>query len=327
MPSAASGAASGPDRPGFVAPMLAVPGGLPPAERADAWAAEVKWDGMRVVTAVAADGSVRAYARSGADAGMRFPETAELGERLAGTAAVLDGEVVALDPTTGLPSFGRLQERMGLRTAEQVRAVRPDVPVTLMLFDVLHLDGRDTTALPYRERRELLTGLGLEGADAVQVPPAWLGDPRAAVAWTRAHRLEGVVLKRLDSRYRPGARSRDWVKLKYRAALDVRLGGWLADANGEPRSLLVGEPLPDAPDRLRYLGAVGSGLGPGARRTLAPLLAEHASRDCPFDGGVRDLESRVRSAHWLRPDLTGEVEYAERTATGRLRQPAWHGLR
>jgi bifunctional non-homologous end joining protein LigD len=249
-----------------------------------------------------------------------------LGELLGGSSAVLDGEVVALDPANGRPSFGRLQERMSLRRSAQVRAAMAEVPVVLMLFDVLELHDRDTMPLPYTERRGLLEGLGLEGG-AVHVPPAWIGDPEAAVAWTREHGLEGVVLKRLAGRYRAGVRSSDWLKLKFRPAVDVVVGGWLEDETGEPRSLLVGVPSGEGGGLLEYRGAVGSGLGPGERLALAPQLARLAADTCPFAGGPAVLEPRMRRAHWLRPELRGEVEYADITALGRLRQPVWRGVR
>jgi bifunctional non-homologous end joining protein LigD len=135
--------------------------------------------------------------------------------------------------------------------------------------------------------------------------------------------MEGVVLKRVDAPYRPGARSPDWRKVKFRPSLDVLIGGWLADGKGSPRSLLVGAPLEDG--GLRYVGAVGSGLSRHQVRLLLPLLAAAAADTPPFTQG---LPARPPAdVHWVHPLLRGEVEYAEVTGGGILREPAWKGLR
>ncbi|MFC1415702.1 non-homologous end-joining DNA ligase [Streptacidiphilus cavernicola] len=308
-----------PDHPGWIPPMLAGDGPFP-AESAE-WAAEVKWDGMRVITAVDPDGTVKAFARSGGDATTRYPELEALGALAADAPLVLDGEVVALDPATGLPSFGRLQQRMTLRQRSRIRIARTTTPVTLMLFDVLVHRGEQVTGLGYLERRRLLEQLVLPPDAPAAVLPAWIGDLQAGLDWTRERQLEGVILKRLASPYQPGRRSPDWIKVKFRPTLDVLIGGWLADDLGEPRSLLVGVPEPDG---LRYVGAVGSGLSAPERRHLRRLLDPAAAPRSPFAKGPSRPATGTR---WVTPHLTGEVEYAETTRGGHLRQPVWKGLR
>lgn len=297
------------------------------------WAAEVKWDGMRLIAHIGARGEMAVRARSGADATARYPELTSPAGLVADAPLVLDGEVVALDPA-GLPSFSRLQQRMTLAEPARIRAARVQTPVTLMLFDVLVHHGTTVTGLPYLERRRLLESLDLPGDGTVVVPPAWLDDPSAGIRWTRDRQLEGVILKRLTSRYQPGRRSPDWIKVKFRPSADVVIGGWLADTRGEPRSLLVGIP---GPGGLRYAGSVGSGLSTDQRRFLLPLLTAAAADTSPFEAPGASGDSgagapqpqpppqQLAGVHWVLPLLEGEVRYAELTRDGILRQPSWKG--
>ncbi|WP_329164700.1 non-homologous end-joining DNA ligase [Streptomyces sp. NBC_01267] len=305
-------------QPGRPAPMLASDGPAPADLRG--WAAEVKWDGMRVLAAVDTHGVVTAYGRSGTNATARYPELGAVTALVAEAPLVLDGEVVALD-STGLPSFGRLQLRMGLAGPARIRTAQARTPVTFMIFDILMHRGTPVTGRPYLERRRLLERLDLPDDGQVAVPPVWVEDVQAGIEWTRERRMEGVIVKRLASRYQPGRRSPDWVKVKFRPSADVVIGGWSADLRGEPRSLLVG--IPEA-DGLRYVGAVGSGLSAAARGLLLPLLRTAATDASPFMAGAPRPPPGI---HWVLPLLQGEVHYAERTRDGILRQPAWKGLR
>ncbi|MEY9847393.1 non-homologous end-joining DNA ligase [Streptacidiphilus sp. MAP5-3] len=301
-------------------PMLATTAPLP--RDVSHWAAEVKWDGMRVLVYVPGDGTVTVRSRTGGDATERYPELTGVAELLGDRAAVLDGEVVALG-ADGAPSFGALQERMSLRRPAQIQVARHDTPVTLMAFDLLNAGGHDLTHEPYTRRRTLLTELGLDEGP-VRTPPSWIGDLGAAVEWTEAYGIEGIVAKRLDSLYQPGHRSRAWIKHKHRRHVDVRVGGWLANERGELRSVLVGLPEPRG---LRYLGAVGSGMGVNEAADLAEVLRSLELDRSPFVATPTDLGRPDSTVHWASPALAAEVEYAELTAGGILRQPVWKGLR
>ncbi|WP_313405465.1 ATP-dependent DNA ligase [Aeromicrobium sp.] len=305
-------------RAGFVPPMLAVLGGTRDAS-GDDWAYELKWDGIRCV-AVVRDETVRLFSRNHNDVTVSYPE---LAEELAGLGAdvVLDGEIVALDER-GVPSFGRLQQRMGVTKPADVERLRARVPVRFMVFDLLERDGESLRDLTYDERREALEEAGLEG-DLVQVPPAHGGSLEDAVALSRQHKLEGVVAKRRASTYDPGGRSTDWLKIKNQSAQEIVIGGWRPSSSGSGiGSLLVGVPVEGG---LRYLGRVGTGYSDAERRKLRSLLDPLERKTSPFVDEVEKAASR--DATWVTPKLVGEVVHGDWSPAGLLRHASWRGLR
>ncbi|MCX4399519.1 non-homologous end-joining DNA ligase (plasmid) [Streptomyces sp. NBC_00053] len=302
-----------------IAPMLATPGALPPAVTEERWAFEVKQDGQRAMVYLPGDGTVLLRSRSGADITAVYPEFAALGSVLS-RPAVLDGEIVALDDE-GRSDFERLQSRMGLASAAKAARMTEVVPVHLVLFDAVYLDGDSLTGLPYTERRILLEGLELDGKHW-STPAAVVGHGAQALEMTRTAGLEGVVAKRLASVYEPGARSRSWIKIRHVRTIDVIVGGWVPGRGrltGLPGALLVGEAREGG---LRYVGSVGTGWSDTERTTLANLLHVAAIDECPFDNAPR-----VAGARWVLPRLVGEIRYATRTRAGLLRHPSWHRLR
>jgi len=305
------------------APMLATAAtgvGLDPDEE---WAVEMKWDGYRAI-AVVADGRATITSRNGVDLTAAFPELAELPDQLAVDDAVLDGEIVVLG-AGGCPDFGLLQTRLGLTGEKEIARARKAAPVHLMLFDALAIGDRVLVDAPYRERRAaLLDAVRSPGRGRIQVPPAFDGDLDGALATSRELGLEGVVAKRVDAPYASGRRSSAWVKVKHHRAQEVVVGGWRPGSGSRASgigSLLVGVP---GPDGLAYAGRVGTGF---SERDLADALARVrplARKTSPFaDVPAAD----ARDAHWITPRLVGEVEFAEWTATGRLRQASWRGWR
>ncbi|MFI2436762.1 non-homologous end-joining DNA ligase [Streptomyces sp. NPDC018693] len=301
--------------------MLATSGVLPPVAQDARWAYETKQDGQRAVVYLPGDGGIVLRARSGEDITGAYPELRPLGAALGRTAAVLDGEVLALDEE-GRADFQLLQARMGLAHAP-ARAARlaARAPVHLVLFDVMHLGGRSLLRLPYERRRAELEGLGLAGP-CWSTPAALFGHGRQALAATREHGLEGVVCKRLDSVYEPGVRSRNWIKIRNMRGVDVLVGGWSPGKGrltGSFGALLVGQRAGSA---LRYVGSVGTGWSEAERADLAARLRDLATPDCPFDP-----VPPIAGAHWVVPRLVGEVRHSTRTRAGLLRQPSWLRLR
>jgi len=299
-------------------PMLAVPGELPSDDAA--WGYEFKWDGVRAV-ASAQGGIVTLTSRKGTGITERYPEVVRLPGSLAGHDAVVDGEIVQLD-AAGRPDFGALQNRMH-RTGPEVVRMAAARPVSFLVFDLLAWDGEDLLAMPYARRRERLDALGLAGHRWVSTP--WFpGGGADVLAASEENGLEGVVAKRLDSPYRPGQRSPDWRKTKNVRTQAVVVGGWRPGQgrrSGGIGSLLVG--VPDDEGRLVYVGHVGTGFSDQDLRDLQRVLT--ARPDAPFSGALpREV---TRDAHWVEPDLVGEVAYAVRTVENRLRHPSWRGVR
>lgn len=284
--------------------MLATAGPLPLDD--SAWGFEMKWDGVRALLEVR-DGRVVVLSRIGRDVTDRYPELQGVADALGGTPAVLDGEIVVLDPS-GRPSFEALQ--------------RHDRAAVVMLFDVLSLHDELVVERPYVERRSLLERLGLDGPHW-QTPPWRSGDGRGALDIARRLGLEGVVGKRRDSRYEPGRRSSAWRKVKLVRRQELVVGGWLQGAGrleGHLGSLLVG--VHDGPDGpLRYAGRVGSGIDERARTELERGFAQIARDTSPFEPAPR----RLPSPHWVQPETVVEVRFTEWTAAGLLRQPSYLG--
>jgi len=307
-----------------VEPMLATTGDLPVDP--SGWALEIKWDGVRVVTCLDGKGGLRGASRRGGDVTSRYPELSGLVDLLPGQSAVLDGEVVTFDQD-GRPSFERLQRRMHVATPPQ-RLIR-EVPVHYVVFDLLYLDGNVLFDLPYTERRALLDGLELT-AGAIEAPPYLAAGDSAQVSelleYTREQRLEGLVAKRLDSRYLPGRRVDFWRKVKNIRTQEVVIGGWKPGQGrraGKVGSLLLG--VYDEEGRLRFAGHVGTGFTDRALDEMGERLAPPARPTSPYDDEVP--REYARDARWVEPRLVGEVAYAEWTGEGRLRFPSWRGLR
>src|SRR5439155_14883882 len=213
--------------PEHIVPMLARLSELP--KRDDDRAFEVKWDGVRTVAYCEA-GRVRLESRNLHDVTRQYPELRRLGRELGARRAVLDGEIVALDEQ-GRPDFQRLQPRMHVVSESTIRRRVSDTPVVYMIFDVLWLEGHTTMQLPYTERRTLLEGLELDG-DYWRTPSYHVDDGAAMLKASDEQGLEGVVAKRLDSRYEPGSRSGAWLKIKNKLRQEFVIGGWLPGEGG-----------------------------------------------------------------------------------------------
>jgi bifunctional non-homologous end joining protein LigD len=306
--------------PARILPMLAVPGELPSEPDTD-WRYEFKWDGVRTIAFVE-DGRVRLTSRAEHDRTAAYPEVQRLGEVLGSHQVVLDGEIIALDPG-GRPSFEALQPRMLVDDAARARRLAAAVPVTYMVFDLLHLDGSSTIGLRYVERRRILDGLGLTGAHWT-VPPSYEGPGADVLEAAKAAGLEGVVAKRAGSPYRPGQRSPDWVKVKLTRTQSVVIGGFNAPKGTRAGlgALLVGIP---GPDGLAYAGKVGTGLSAQAVAELLARLEALRRVGSPFHTPVPRADAAGTT--WVEPELVGEVRFSEWTRAGRLRQPVWLGLR
>jgi bifunctional non-homologous end joining protein LigD len=298
--------------PRTILPMKAVPGALPPDP--SGWGFEVKWDGYRAILFVEPAGlpRVRVQSSNGLDLTGRWPELAVVADEVHAASVVLDGEAVVFD-AGGRTAFGRL--------------ARGDGPVTFVAFDILALNGTDITEFPFAQRRRLLEQV-LEGASHVLVSP--LHDDGAALAdATAASGMEGIVAKRLDSRYLPGRRTSSWRKIKHRMRQEFVVVGW---QESEKRSttfasliLAVNERPGNDEPRLRFCGSVGSGFDDATLRALSRRLRAIEIDTPPVV--APPPRSAVERPHWVRPELIAEIEFAEWTDDDIVRHASFLGAR
>ncbi|NED96925.1 DNA ligase D [Phytoactinopolyspora alkaliphila] len=305
--------------PEAVEPMKATLSELPADE--DGWGFEVKWDGVRAV-AYGERGRVRLVNRNGRDVTQQYPEIAPLARQLGSRRVILDGELVAFDQ--GRPSFEKLQSRINVGAEAKVRQRQRDVPVTYVIFDLMYVDGRSLLRAGYEERRRELEALDLGGA-SWQVPGYHREDGRALLEATREQGIEGVIAKRLNSVYQPGRRTRDWLKVKNHVRQEVVIGGWTSgqgQRKDELGALLAGY-YDDDGSALRYAGKVGTGFDAKTLKMLRRRLDPLKRADSPFTG----RQPQPKDTTFVDPVLVCEVEFAEWTNSGTMRQPAYRGMR
>jgi bifunctional non-homologous end joining protein LigD len=260
-------------------PMLATSGRLPADD--GRWAYEPKWDGFRAIVQV--NGRVVVWSRRGTDLTDRFPEVAGLAAAVPAD-TVLDGELVVLDDA-GRPDFEAIRRRGLLGRVEGA--------ATFVAFDLLRLGGRDVLVERFRNRRAMLERLELSGPGWCTTP-SHQDDGAALFDATREQGFEGVVAKRLDSPYRPGVRTKLWIKAKHWVTGPFVIGGVIV---GEEHSvLLVGTAGTGGFD---YVGTVEVF---GEAQLAGVLSAVRARASSPFTGWAP-------RALWLEPEVTVDVRY------------------
>jgi bifunctional non-homologous end joining protein LigD len=312
------------------APLIASPPAFQPMLAEGGWKAfdhpkwwfEPKFDGIRSMTSMATD-ATRLVTRNARDVSIKYPELHMIHELVDQVNAVLDAEIVAFDED-GKNSFEALQQRMNLTNEREIKRISSKIPVALVAFDLLWLDGNDLTGLALEERRELLETI-VEQDHRLQVVTHVEGEGKDFVQVARRLGLEGVVAKRTGSRYQAGRRSPDWRKIKLTNTQDCVILGWTPGQGG--RSGTFGALLVGAYDdgKLLWIGQVGTGF---TRATLDRVLGalEPIKRSAP---PIDDPElARVRGATFVEPTIVCEVEYLEITkSTKKMRAPSFKGLR
>jgi bifunctional non-homologous end joining protein LigD len=309
--------------PARMSPMLAVSDRLPSDD--GQWAYEFKWDGMRVLVWVDG-GRLRMVSRNDNDITRSFPDLRGFGESLASHQALLDGELVVLGHD-GRPSFSQLQHRIHGGSPSSVQRLASASPASLVLFDLLHLDGASLLDRTYDQRRSALEALGI-GAPNWAVTPSFTDASGSEILRVAVDAgMEGVVAKRRSSLYRPGHRSRDWIKVKHRRGQEVVIGGYTKGKGGRRAdfgALLLGVPS-GARAKLTFVGKVGTGFSETDRAELLVRLRRIERVTSPFD---EPLPTALRKeATFVSPKMVGEVAFGEWTPDGHLRHPVWRGLR
>lgn len=273
--------------------------------QSDRWSFEAKHDGNRLIVRHN-DGHLEMQSRSGRDSTGDYKLSIESEYSL-----VLDGEAVSLN-TQGVPEFNLIQNRAVTR-------------VEYWAFDILEINGRDLTRVPYRQRRELLEKVGQLSSGFVVPPLLAANTGQEAQDLSVAGGLEGVVAKSWDSTYEQGKRSKHWIKSKNWLESDVVVGGWKWGTGrraGTIGSILVGLPT----DRgLRFCGRVGTGFNDAELARLLTVLQSIQTGRSPFTPPVTGHDAK--DAQWVMPSLTAAVQYGLMTADGRMRHPSWRGLR
>ena len=305
-------------------PMLAtladsIPGG-------EDWTFEPKYDGIRVVALATLD-SVVLLTRNGNDKAAQFPEIVDAVRRLARARRkplVLDGEIVALRDGE-VARFQALQARMHVTKGSAIESHVRDTPVAFIAFDLLLEGDRGLLGEPWSERRARLervfAGRGVD-AERLRLGETDGGDGARMLEQARSAGWEGIIAKRTDAPYRPGVRSRDWLKIKVEHRQEFVVGGWTEPRNSRE---LIGAILLGYHDdgELIYAGHTGGGFSDEALRDMYRRLAPLERKDSPFSNKPRTNER----AHWVEPRVIVEVKFNEWTNDGKLRQPIFLGVR
>lgn len=294
--------------------MLATPG-APPA--GPGWVIEPKFDGARCLARMGS-GRTELFSRRANHLTASFPDVVAACSALAGRDIIVDGEIVVLD-RCGRPNFGLLQRRLGVQRPPT--SIQTALRATYVMWDVLHLDGRDLTGRPYRERRGVLESLCVDSlAPQLATCPAWSDVDGAAVLDAMAQTgMEGTVAKSATSLYQAGRRSRHWVKTPCQRSGYVAVGGFTGSrAARAVGALLVG--AYDAAGDFVYAGTITAGFSHKARRNLYTLLCAARCDRSPFSGNL----SVGPAVRWVWPVLVGRVEYRQYTRV--LRHASWKGM-
>src|SRR3989449_3912805 len=281
--------------------------------RGAGWTFEVKWDGYRAIATVAGS-DVTLTSRNGNDLTARFQNVAKETTKAVKTPdCVLDGEVCALDES-GRSSFSAMQQG------------KAGTPIVYYVFDVLEIEGEPVIDLPLVERRKLLEGLLDRRNKTVRLSEPF-DDGQALLEAAKQQQLEGIMAKRLDSRYLPGRRTRDWLKIKTHHEQEFVVAGYTKGTGRRASSfgaLVLGY---YAGGELVYAGNVGTGFNSKEIDKLLDKLRPLRRATPPFREVPKMPKVRKSDVIWVEPRLVAEVEFAEWTHDGRLRAPSYKGLR
>lgn len=305
----------------FIPPMKALGVDAVPAGGAAEWRGEIKFDGYRAIAVINA-GQVKLWSRNHKP--LDYPEVVADLEKLKCRNAVLDGEIVALD-AQGRSNFQILQGRnLGDRP-----------PIVYYLFDLLHWNGTSLLAEPIEVRRAALEKLVARPGKQVQLSRVFEVEPRMLLAEATRQGLEGIILKRVGSRYETDRRSGTWLKVKHVNEQEFVIGGFTPPKNSRQHfgAILVGY---YQAGRLIYAGKVGTGFDSRLLRELYTQFMRLQSERCLFANlpmerrprfGQGMTRTAMKSVTWLKPQLVAQIKFAEWTQDGILRQPVFLGLR
>jgi bifunctional non-homologous end joining protein LigD len=301
----------------FVEPMLAKPvSELPEGTH---WRYEIKWDGYRAL-AINNGNEAALVSRRNNSLASKFPSIAAGLSRLE-DGSILDGEIVAID-AHGKPSFNLLQHQ------------KENAPALVYyVFDVLAFRGRDVRQLNLSDRRRLLDEVLQSPQDPVRLSPILEAEPKDLVAAVKAQGLEGIIAKRIDSRYESGDRTGAWVKFRVNKAQELVIGGYRAGRD-DFENLAVG--YYDERGRLIFNSKIKNGFTPRLKKQIFECLRKLETKTCPFDNLPESKSARrgealtaeaMKHYRWIEPKLVARVEFTEWTSADHLRHSRFVALR
>jgi len=280
---------------------------------AGGWEFEIKWDGYRIVARVSG-GEAVLRSRKDQDYSQRFANVAkELVKAVKTPDCVVDGEVCALDEE-GRPSFSAMQQG------------KPGTPIVYYVFDLLEVEGQPVIDLPLSERRARLRKLLDRRNKTVQFSESF-EDGQALYEAAMERRLEGVMGKKLDSRYEPGRRSRNWLKFKTHGEQELVVAGYTRGKGRREWSFGSLVLATNGADGLQWAGNVGTGFDDAEQERLLKKLKPLVRKTSPFPNPPKMPRVRKDDIVWVEPELVAEISFAEWTHDGRLRAPVYLGLR
>ncbi|MDE3183423.1 MAG: DNA ligase D [Bacteroidota bacterium] len=273
------------------------------------WLFEIKWDGYRAI-AEKKKSKILLYSRNGLDFAEKYPVVVAQVKKVKAD-AVLDGEIVVLNDE-GKPDFQFLQHY----SENQNR------PIQYYVFDLLELNGKDTTSLPLIDRKELLKKIIPENNPAIKYSDHIFEKGKSFFRVSKEKDLEGIMAKKMDSKYYPGKRTTDWLKIKNHKTAEVIITGYTEPSGSRKYfgSLILAA---KEGTKFIYMGNAGTGFNAGSLKELYDLFQPLVQKKSPFEEKIKN-NSKIT---WLKPAVICEVKFSEVTADGKLRHPVFLRLR
>lgn len=290
----------------------------------DEWIFEIKFDGTRAIAYVdAEEKTVRLLNRRMLWFENRYPELKNLWQNISASKAILDGEIVVFHE--GKPDFYKLAEREHVDSSLRAELLAKEMPATYIVFDILHLDGKDLVDLPLMERKQILASVLKESSNVAICQ--WIeGKGKELFEAAVSKGLEGIMAKKKDSLYELGKRSKKWLKIKATKTLDAVIVGYTTGTGEREEfgSLIVAAYYKG---KLKYIGKVGTGFSSQDIAYLKQELDKIKTTKCPFEQQPELDLPEGRQPIWVEPKLVCEVKFLELTKDLQMRAPVFLRLR
>lgn len=301
---------------GIIEPMLSEVA-LKPPKSAD-FIYEVKWDGIRAMISLE-DGKIQIRTRNQRDVTAQFPELLAADKAFRATNGLFDAEIVCL--THGKPEFRKVINRLATTGETNIQKLSRSHPVHCYIFDCLYLDGRSLVNEPLLKRREWIR-------DAVKTESAYrisefVEDGASLFKAAQEHELEGIMAKNKNSKYLPGRRSDEWLKIKVRQTAECLIIGYTAGKGNRGETFGALHIAEKVEGKLQYRGKVGSGFDDALMKEIFTELKKIS----PAKKAVSNKVLDEKSTTWITPQLWVEVSFSRITPDQMFREPVFVRLR